>query len=84
MQRDGIWLEAITLFQAIREGNQPAAKRLLDSTAHRDEVLEGLLSMFGIFLRGQKAAELDHFISAAHRAGPPPPFGARPYLPPLA
>ncbi|MGP5072230.1 hypothetical protein ACTXOR_12125 [Arthrobacter rhombi] len=83
MHKDGIWLEAITLFQAIREGNQPAARRLLDSSAHRDEVFEGLLSMLGIFLRGQQAAELDHFISAAHRAGPPPPFGARPYFPPL-
>lgn len=83
MTQHDAWIEAIVLFQTIREGNQPAAKRLLDSSSSRDEVVERLLSMLGVFLRSQKPTELDHFITTAHRAGPPPKFGARPYLPPL-
>lgn len=80
--REGAWLETIALFQALREGNQPAARRLLDSCADRDRVVDGLLSMLGVFLRGEEAAKLDRFIAASHRAGPPPSFGSRPYLPP--
>ncbi|MFI8595660.1 hypothetical protein ACIGCK_14665 [Microbacterium sp. NPDC078428] len=79
---DGAWLETIALFEAIREGNQPAAHRLLSSSAKRDAVLGGLFSMLGVFLRGEDAsgrAKLDHFIEASHRAGPPPAFGARPF-----
>lgn len=82
---DGIWLEAIALFEAIREGNQPAALRLLGSAANRDAVIGGLLSMLGMFLRAEDATapgKLDQFVAASHRAGPPPAYGARPFLPP--
>lgn len=82
---DGTWLEAIALFEAIREGNQPAALRLLGSAANRDAVIGGLLSMLGMLLRAEDATapgKLDRFVAASHRAGPPPAYGARPYLPP--
>ncbi|MBU3994385.1 hypothetical protein J2X12_003805 [Pseudarthrobacter oxydans] len=82
---DGTWLETVALFEAIREGNQPAAHRLLSSSAKQAAVLGGLFSMLGVFLRGEDAsgrAKLDRFIEASHRAGPPPAFGARPFLPP--
>lgn len=81
--RQGAWLEAITLFQAVREGNQPAAKQLLETSADRDRVIGNLLSMLGVFLRGEDADKLDRFIAASHRAGPPPAFGSRPSLRPL-
>lgn len=80
---DGAWLEAIALFQAVRESNQPSASRLLESAANRDAVIGGLLSMLGMFLRAEDPAKLDQFIAASHHAGPPPAYGARPFLPPL-
>lgn len=80
---DGAWLETIALFQAVREGNQPAALRLLETTSNRDAVIGGLLSMLGMFLRAEKAGKLDRFIAASHRAGPPPAYGLRPFLPPI-
>ncbi|MFV0434967.1 MAG: hypothetical protein ACK5LO_13430 [Leucobacter sp.] len=79
----GEWLETIALFQAVREGDQPAALRLLGSAANRDAVIGGLLSMLGMFLRVEDATapgKLDQFVAASHRAGPPPAFGARPFL----
>lgn len=80
---EGTWLESIALFQAIREGNQPAAVQLLHSSTNRDAVISGLLSILGMFLRAEDPAKLDKLIAASHRAGPPPAYGARPYLPPL-
>lgn len=81
--RKRAWLEATALFQAVREGNQPAAKQLLETSADRDRAVGNLLSMLGVFLRGEDADKLDRFIAASHRAGPPPTFGSRPFLPPL-
>ncbi|WP_201518082.1 hypothetical protein [Gulosibacter hominis] len=81
----GSWLETIALFEAIREGNQPAAHRLLCTSAKRDAVLGGLFSLLGVLLRAEDAmdrAKLDRFIEVSHRAGPPPAFGARPFIPP--
>lgn len=83
---EGTWLESIALFQAVREGNQPAAVRLLNSSTSRDAVIGGLLSILGMFLRAEDATDrttLDQLIAASHRAGPPPAYGARPFLPPL-
>lgn len=77
------WLESIALFQAVREGNQPAAVRLLNGSANRDAVIGGLLSMLGMFLRAEDSVKLDQLIAASHRAGPPPAYGARPFPPPL-
>ena len=83
MSNEGPWVEAIVLFQAIRKGNQPAAKRLMDSSADKEQVVDGLMSLLGVFLRGRDAGELDRFVDAAHRSVPPPKFGTRPYLPPI-
>ncbi|MGJ0203965.1 hypothetical protein NHL51_07370 [Leucobacter sp. gxy201] len=83
---EGAWLETIALFEAIREGDQPAALRLLGTSSNRYAVIGGLLSMLSIFLRAEDAtdrAKLDRFIEASHRAGTPPAFGARPFLPPF-
>lgn len=81
--RQGSWLEAITLFQAVREGDQRTACRLLESTTDYESVTMNLLSMLGVYLRGEEPEKLDRFIAAAHQAGPPPRYGSRPSLPPL-
>ncbi|GAA5228816.1 hypothetical protein [Paeniglutamicibacter antarcticus] len=84
MSEAGPWIEAIVLFQTIRGGNQPAAKQLMDSSADKEQMVDGLMSLLGVFLKGKDPSELDRFLVAAHRFTPPPGFGTRPYLPPLS
>lgn len=78
---EAAWQQTIALFQAVREGNQPAAERLLNGNADRDAVIGGLLSMLGMFLRTEDPDKLDRLIAASRRAGPPPAYGTRPFLP---
>ena len=77
----GSWLETIALFEAIREGNQPAAMRLLDTSAEREAVLGGLLGLIELYFRHEEGDKVDGFLTAAHAAGPPPAFGCKPFLP---
>lgn len=81
--REGSWLESITLFQAVREGEQKHAIKLLETSRDREEVTRGLLSLLGVYLCGEDPTKLDHFIAVSHRMGPPPRYGSGPYLPPM-
>ncbi|MBF9337259.1 hypothetical protein G3N30_13895 [Microbacterium lacticum] len=78
---EGAWLEAITLFQSVRDADHAAAARLLRTSSDPEGVMLNLLRMLGVYLRGEAPDKLDHFIAASHRAGPPP--NPRPPLPPL-
>ncbi|MDK2582990.1 hypothetical protein MFL68_005360 [Corynebacterium sp. BWA136] len=78
----GSWLETIALFEAIREGNQPAAMRLLNTSAAREAVLGGgLLGLIELYFHHEEGDKVDGFLTAAHAAGPPPAFGCKPFLP---
>lgn len=70
--REGSWLEAIGLFQQVRNGDHLAGMRLLETSADPDGVMHGLLRMFTVFLRGEDPSKLDRFVDASFRAGPPP------------
>ncbi|WOC12416.1 hypothetical protein [Gordonia sp. MP11Mi] len=74
----GAWLEAISLFEAVRHGQRQTAGRQLRTAVDPDKVTDSLLSLLGVLLRGADSAELDRFVEAARRAGPPPPIEARP------
>ena len=76
---EGAWLEAITLFQTVRDADRDSAARLLRTSSYPEAVMLNLLRMLGVYLRGEAPDKLDHFIAASHRAGPPP----SPPLPPL-
>ncbi len=76
---EGAWLEAITLFQSVRDADHDAAARLLRTSSDPEAVMLNLLRMLGVYLRREAPDKLDHFIAASHRAGPPP----SPPLPPL-
>lgn len=78
---EGAWLEAITLFQSVRDADHDAAARLLRTSSDPEAVMLNLLRMLGVYLRGEASDKLDHFIAASHRAGPPPGLGPR--RPPL-
>lgn len=67
------WLEAIGLFQQLRNGDHEMARRLIATSANPDLVVDDLLRMLVIFLRGEDVGKIDHFVEVAHRAGPPPP-----------
>ena len=77
----GSWLETIALFETIREGNQPAALRLLQTSAAREAVLGGLLGLIELYFRNEEDDKIEGFLAAAHSAGPPPAFGCKPFLP---
>ena len=66
----GSWLETIALFEAIREGNQPAAMRLLDTSAAREAVLGGLLGLIELYFRQKKTKWITFLL-------PPTPPGHR-------
>ncbi|MFP5020774.1 hypothetical protein [Pseudonocardia phyllosphaerae] len=70
--REGAWLEAIGLFQQVRSGDHPAARRLLHSSSDPDAVTECLLRMLAVFLRAEDGEKLDHFVDVAFKVGPPP------------
>lgn len=78
---EGAWLDAVTLFQSVRDADHDAAARLLRTSSDPEAVVLNLLGMLGVYLRGEAPDNLDHFIAASHRAGPPP--SPRPPLPPL-
>lgn len=80
-RNEGAWLEAITLFQSVRDADHDAAARLLRTSSDPETVMMNLLRMLGVYLRGEASDKLDRFIAASHRAGPPP--NPRPPLPPL-
>lgn len=61
----GSWLETIALFEAIREGNQPAAMRLLNTSAAREAVLGGLLGLIELYFRHEEGNKVDGFLTAA-------------------
>lgn len=67
------WLEAIVLFQQLRNGDHATARRLIATSADPDLVVDDLLRMLVIFLRGEDVGKIDRFVEVAHRAGPPPP-----------
>lgn len=70
--REGAWIEAITLFRAIGEGDLATARRLRESTRSGDRVFDNLLRMLAVFLRGEHPDKLRLFLDASARAGPPP------------
>lgn len=74
----GSWLEAISVFDAVRQGQRQTAGRLLRTAVDPDRVTGDLLSLLGVLLRGADATELDLFLEAARLAGPPPPIQCRP------
>lgn len=81
--RHGAWLESIALVDLLREGNQPAAKSLLDSADDKDRVIGDALSLFSFFLRMQERhhpEDVASFLEASLVVGPPPTFGTRPFL----
>jgi len=78
---EGAMLEAIALFQAVREGKQTLATQLLETAAQPETVTRCLLRMLGVYLRGEDPEKLDRFIAAAHRAGVPPELNSRHSLP---
>jgi hypothetical protein len=82
-RNEGAWIEATTLFQAVRAGEHEVAMQLLRTASDPETVTLSLLRMLAVYLRGEEAAKLDHFIAAARRAGPPPTPGSGPKLPPL-
>lgn len=78
---EGVWLEAIVLFETVRAGDQRAAATLMATATNPDAVMLSLLRLLGIYLRGENVDKLDRFVAAAHRAGPPPLPGAWPSRP---
>lgn len=78
IKREGAWLEAISMFEAVRRGERQTASRLLQTTVDSDRVTSNLLSLLGVLVRGMETADLDRFIESARRAGPPPPIENRP------
>lgn len=88
--REGAWIEAIALFQSARHGDHASADRLLGSSSDPAAVVAGLLTLLGVYLRGEDPTKLDGFVAASHRVGPPPAWGvlphpsARPAAPPTA
>ena len=81
--RHGVWLEAIALMAFLREGNQPAARELLETTTDPQNMIGDILSLFSLFLRAQdheNPEDVENFIEASLSVGPPPTFGSRPYL----
>ena len=80
-RNEGAWLEAITLFQSVREADHDVAARLLRTSSNPEAVMLNLLRMLGVYLRGEADDKLDRFIDASYNAGPPP--RPHPPLPPL-
>lgn len=78
---EGAWLEAIALFQSVRDADHDGAARLLRTSSHPEAVMLNLLRILGVYLRGEAPDKLDRLIAASRRAGPPP--GVGPSLPPL-
>lgn len=71
-RRESAWLEAIALFQEVRDGNHLAATALVNTCKDHDLVVSNLLRMMSVFLRGEETDKLDRFVESSHRAGPPP------------
>lgn len=80
---EGPWLEAIALFESVREGRQAEAGQLLATSSDQQALMGNLLRMLGVYLRGEEGSKLDRFIAASHRAGPPPAAGPLDRNPPL-
>lgn len=70
--QEGTWLEAIGLFQQARAGDPLAGMRLLETSADPARVVHSFLRMLTVFLRGEDADKINHFLDASFRAGPPP------------
>lgn len=66
------WLEAVGLFQQLRNGDYETARRLIATSASPDLVVDDLLRMLVVFLRGEDVGKIDRFVEVALRAGPPP------------
>lgn len=75
-RNEGAWLEAIALFQSVRDADHDVAARLLSTSSDSEVVMLNLLRMLGVYLRGEERDKLDRFVAASHRAGPPPPYRA--------
>lgn len=56
---EGAWLEAITLFQSVRDADHAAAARLLRTSSDPETVMLNLLRMLGVYLRGEAPDKLD-------------------------
>lgn len=70
--KEGAWIEAITMFEQVRNGDYGGAAALLHSSREPDLVLNGLLRLLGLFFRGEECAKLEHFAETARKMGPPP------------
>lgn len=66
------WLEAVGLFQQLRNGDYETARRLIATSASPDLVVDDLLRMLVVFLRGEDVGKIDRSVEVALRAGPPP------------
>ncbi|HBV10837.1 hypothetical protein CIK74_05215 [Glutamicibacter sp. BW77] len=72
IRRDEPWLEAIALFRAAHESNHQMAHTILSTSVEAETVMHHLLRLLSVYLRGESPSKIEHFISASHRAGPPP------------
>lgn len=81
---EGSWIESITLFQQIRDGDYNTAVALLDSSDDPSATLYGFARLIHTFLRAEDSRKLDHFTEVARRMQPPsaPPLILE-KLPPL-
>ncbi|MFV8381341.1 hypothetical protein [Corynebacterium hindlerae] len=73
-QPQGAWLESITLFQQLRDGDFVGAHRLLTSASDPTATLHGIARMFHVFLQSEPPTKLDHFMDTARTMAPPPPL----------
>lgn len=67
------WLEAIGLFQQLQNGDYLTVRRLIETSAAPDDVVDDLLRMLIVFLRGEAPDKIERFVETAYRIGPPPP-----------
>ncbi|OAV62948.1 hypothetical protein A6F49_03880 [Enteractinococcus helveticum] len=68
---EGAWLEAIGIFQQVRSGDHQRAMKLLVTSADPPAVMQNLLRLLVVFLRGEDSRKLERFLDASFRAGPP-------------
>lgn len=68
---EGTWLESITLFEQIREGNYEEAFSLLDSSSDPATALYGLGRLFHCFFNTVDGHVIEAFAETARKMPPP-------------
>ncbi len=80
-QRQGAWLEAIAVVEALRAGDKTLARQVLTTSPHPAPVLDGVLRLTSVLLHSIPPTQIDSLLTVAYRSAPPPPIPHPPHLP---